>query len=92
MEILLNPVVIAVILLCILCLCKVNVLLAIMISAIAGGLAGHIPIKDIMHIFISGMGGNSETALSYILLGAFAASMTHTGLAPLLAKKNRLHY
>ena len=87
MEILLNPVVIAVILLCILCLCKVNVLLAIMISAIAGGLAGHIPIKDIMHIFISGMGGNSETALSYILLGAFAASMTHTGLAPLLAKK-----
>ena len=33
------------------------------------------------------MGGNSETALSYILLGAFAASMTHTGLAPILAKK-----
>ena len=58
-----------------------------MISAIAAGLAGHIPVKEIMHTFISGMGGNSETALSYILLGAFAASMTHTGLAPLLAKK-----
>ena len=87
MEILLNPVVISVVLLCILCLCKINVLLAIMISAIAAGIAGHIPLKDIMHIFISGMGGNSETALSYILLGAFAASMTHTGLAPLLAKK-----
>ena len=40
-----------------------------------------------MNIFISGMGGNSETALSYILLGAFAASMTHTGLAPILSKK-----
>ncbi len=40
-----------------------------------------------MNIFINGMGGNSETALSYILLGAFAASMTHTGLAPVLAKK-----
>ena len=87
MEILLNPVVVSVVLLCILCLCKVNVLLAIMISAIVGGLAGRLPIQDIMHIFISGMGGNSETALSYILLGAFAASMTHTGLAPLLAKK-----
>ena len=87
MEILLNPVVISVVLLCILCLCKINVLLAIMISAIAGGLAGHMSVQDIMHIFISGMGGNSETALSYILLGAFAASMTHTGLAPLLAKK-----
>ena len=40
-----------------------------------------------MNIFINGMGGNSETALSYILLGAFAASMTHTGLAPILSMK-----
>ncbi len=45
------------------------------------------PINKIMQTFISGMGGNSETALSYILLGAFAAAMTHTGLAPILAKK-----
>lgn len=87
MEILLNPIVISVVLLCILCLCKVNVLLALMISAIVAGVIGHMSIADIMTTFISGMGGNSETALSYILLGAFAASMTHTGLAPLLAKK-----
>lgn len=87
MEILFNPIVISVILLCILCLCKINVLLALMISAIVAGIAGNIPVTEIMHTFISGMGGNSETALSYILLGAFAASMTHTGLAPLLAKK-----
>ena len=40
-----------------------------------------------MNTFISGMGGNSETALSYILLGTFAAAMTHTGLATILAKK-----
>ncbi len=44
-------------------------------------------LSQVMDIFIHGMGGNSETALSYILLGAFAASMTHTGLAPILAKK-----
>lgn len=87
MEVILNPIVISVVLLCVLCLCKVNVLLALMISAIAAGLAGHLQISDIMTTFINGMGGNSETALSYILLGAFAASMTHTGLAPLLAKK-----
>lgn len=87
MEILLNPVVVSVVLLCVLSLCKINVLLAIMISAIIGGLTGHLPLSEIMNIFINGMGGNSETALSYILLGAFAASMTHTGLAPLLAKK-----
>lgn len=82
-----NPIIISVTLLCILCLCRINVLLALIISAVAGGVAGHIKISEVMDIFINGMGGNSETALSYILLGAFAASMTHTGLAPLLAKK-----
>ena len=44
-------------------------------------------ITDIMNTFISGMGNNSETALSYILLGAFAAAMAQTGLARILAKK-----
>ena len=87
MEILFNPVIISVILLCVLCVCKVNVLLSLMISAIVAGFLGHISITDIMTTFINGMGSNAETALSYILLGAFAASMTHTGLAPLLAKK-----
>ncbi len=87
MEILINPIVVSVVVLCVLCLCKINVLLALMISAIVAGVVGHIPISEIMSTFINGMGGNSETALSYILLGAFAASMTHTGLAPLLARK-----
>ena len=87
MEILFNPVIISVVLLCILCLAKINVLLALMISSIAAGLVAHMSLTDIMTTFINGMGGNSETALSYILLGAFAASMTHTGLAPLLAQK-----
>lgn len=82
-----NPIVIAVILLCILCLCRINVLLALIISAVVGGMAGHIGLSKVMDIFIHGMGDNSETALSYILLGAFAVSMTHTGLAPILATK-----
>ena len=82
LALLTNPILISVILLCVLCLSRVNVLLALIISSVAGGLAG-----QVMDIFIHGMGGNSETALSYILLGAFAASMTHTGLAPILAKK-----
>lgn len=45
------------------------------------------PISQIMNEFISGMGGNSETALSYILLGAFAATMTHSGLEKVLSNK-----
>lgn len=87
MEILFNPVIVSVVLLCALCLFRVNVLLAIIISSIAAGLSAGMPVSKIMNTFISGMGGNSETALSYILLGAFAAAMTHTGLAPVLAKK-----
>ncbi|RAI13073.1 MAG: sodium:proton antiporter [Candidatus Melainabacteria bacterium] len=86
-TIFLNPVLISIILLCVLCLCKINVLLSIMISAIVAGLIAHMGITDIMNTFISGMGTNAETALSYILLGAFAAAMTHTGLATVLAKK-----
>lgn len=82
-----NPIIISVVLLCTLCLCRVNVLLALLVSSVIGGLVGHLNLTEVMNIFISGMGANSETALSYILLGAFAASMTHTGLAQLLSKK-----
>jgi len=82
-----NPVLISIILLCILCLCKVNVLLSIMVSAIVAGICAKMNLTEIMNTFISGMGNNSETALSYVLLGAFAAAMTQTGLANVLAKK-----
>ena len=87
MEFVFNPVIISVILLCSLCLMRVNVLLALMVSAIVAGLSAKMSVGEIMSTFVSGMGGNSETALSYILLGAFAAAMSHTGLAPLIAKK-----
>ena len=87
MDILLNPIIISVVLLCILCIKKVNVLLAIIVSSIVAGLCSGMSISQIMTTFVNGMGNNSETALSYILLGAFAAAMTHTGLAPILAKK-----
>lgn len=87
LTLLTNPIIISVVLLCILCLCRVNVLLALIVSSVVGGLTGHLNLSEVMDIFIHGMGGNSETALSYILLGAFAASMTHTGLAPVLSMK-----
>ena len=83
----LNPVIVSVILLCALCLLRVNVLLSLIIAAISAGLCAHMSIDKIMNTFIQGMGANSETALSYILLGAFAAAMTHTGLAQILARR-----
>jgi predicted histidine transporter YuiF (NhaC family) len=87
MSIITNPAVISVVLLCVLCLKKVNVLLAIIVSTITAGLLSGINIKDVMDIFISGMGGNSETALSYILLGTFAATMAHSGFTAILSEK-----
>ena len=82
-----NPVVISVITLCLLCVLKINVLFSLMISAIVAGLLSKMPIEKIMDLFISGMGQNSETALSYILLGTLAAAMTHTGLTQVMAVK-----
>ncbi len=87
MELIFNPVIISVILLCILCICRVNVLLALILSAVAAGKFAGMHANRIMDVFIAGMGQNSETALSYILLGTFAAAMAHTGLADVLAKR-----
>lgn len=85
--ILLNPVVISVMVMIVLCLFKLNVIIAILISAIVAGLSSGMNVGEAMKVLISGMGGNSETALSYILLGALAVAVNKTGLATILAKK-----
>lgn len=82
-----NPALLSVVLLCVLCLRKVNVLLAIIVSTLCAGLLSGMGIKHVMDVFISGMGGNSETALSYILLGAFAATMAHSGFTDVISNK-----
>ena len=86
-SIIFNPAFISVIVLCILCLKKVNVLLSIIISTIIAGIFSGMNVSNTMQTFISGMGGNSETALSYILLGAFAATMSHSGFTDVISKK-----
>ena len=87
MTLILNPAVLSILLLCILCLKKVNVLLAIIVATICAGLFSGMQLKEVMDIFISGMGGNSETALSYILLGTFAATMAHSGFTNIISQK-----
>ena len=82
-----NPVVISVIVMIGLCLFKLNVLLSILIAAMTAGLASGMSLGDTMRTLIGGMGGNSETALSYVLLGALAVAVNKTGLASILAKK-----
>lgn len=85
-EILLNPMLVSVIVLCILCLCKINVILSLLVSAFVAGLLSGLGFTTTMDLFVTGMGANSETALSYILLGTFAVAMTQTGFAQMLSK------
>ncbi|TSI05738.1 Na+/H+ antiporter family protein [Lysinibacillus sp. BW-2-10] len=82
-----NPVLISVIVLTILSLLKVHVIFALILSALVAGLVAGLPLKETASIFISGMGGQSETALSYILLGVFAAMIAHSGISNLLIQK-----
>lgn len=82
-----NPVLLSVVVMIVLCLVKVNVLIAILISALVAGLLVSMPVADIMSNLVGGMGGSAETALSYVLLGAMAMAIAHTGVADLLVRK-----
>lgn len=84
---LLNPVIVAVVILCALCLMKMNILLAMIISLFAGGLAGGLGLEGTMSSLLSGLGSNGETALAYILLGTFATAMATTGIVDILGQK-----
>ncbi len=87
MENLLNPVVIAVVLLCVLCLLKINVLLSMLVSLFVAGLVGGMGVAEIKDSLFAGLGGNGETALAYILLGTLAACLATTGITEILSKK-----
>jgi putative amino acid transporter len=84
-----NPVLISVLLMSILCLLKINIIIAIISGAIVAGLIAGIPVVgdySSMGILIDGMGGNAQTALSYILLGALAYGVQSSGLAGMISK------
>lgn len=87
MEILTNPIVVSVIVMSVLCLLKMNVLFAILVAAIVAGFTGGLAIDKTVSILIGGMGGNSETALSYILLGTLAVAIGRSGVADIAARK-----
>ena len=87
MSIFLNPVVFSVILMCILCLCKLNVMFSLIIACFVGGLMGGMSVSDISSTMLAGFSNNAEAALAYILLGTFASCLAYTGLADIFAKR-----
>ena len=87
MEILLNPVLVSVVVLCALCLMKLNVLMALVLAAMTGAVMADIPLKDAMGILCDGFSANAGTALAYIFLGTFVVAVSSSGLADLLSRK-----
>ncbi|MEC1157542.1 Na+/H+ antiporter family protein [Cytobacillus horneckiae] len=81
-----NSVIIAVFVMLILSLLRVNVVLSLIIGGLVGGLTGGLGIERTIEVFTNGLGGSAEVALSYALLGGFAIAISQTGLPNLLVE------
>ncbi|MBO1510841.1 Na+/H+ antiporter family protein [Metabacillus bambusae] len=75
-----NAVVIAVIVMLILSLLRINVVFALVVGAFIGGLSGGLDVATTIQTFTDGLGANANVALSYAMLGAFAVALSKTGL------------
>lgn len=85
-DIITNPVTLSVIVMCLLCLFKLNVILSLLAAAIVAGVTAGMALPDIMGGIIEGLNGNGTNAIAYLLLGTFAAALANTGLATMLGK------
>lgn len=82
-----NPIVVAVVLMLGLALARVHVVISLMLGALAGGLLSDLNLTATIKAFEAGLSGGASIALSYILLGAFAAAIIHSGLPDAIAQR-----
>ncbi|WP_417662175.1 Na+/H+ antiporter family protein [Pseudomonas sp.] len=82
-----NAVVAAVGIMLVLSLCRVHVVVALIVGALAGGMIGGLGLSGSLEAFNNGLGGGATVALSYALLGAFAVAIAKSGMAHALADK-----
>jgi len=71
----------------ILTLCRINVIVAMTVSAIVAGLTAGLDLSQTVNAFNDGLSGGAEIALSYAMLGAFAVAISKSGLTRILASK-----
>ena len=79
-----NAVLVAVAVMLLLSLLRVNVVFALLIGGISGGLVGGLSMTETITTFTDGLGGGASIALSYALLGGFAVAISKTGIPELL--------
>ncbi|SDK34924.1 hypothetical protein SAMN05216243_2832 [Sediminibacillus albus] len=77
-------VIFSVLVMTVLSLLRVNVIIAIIAAALTAGLLAGLSPVEAVEMLVAGMGGQSSTALSYVLLGAFAVAISYTGITNLL--------
>ena len=82
-----NSVLIAILIMVVLSLCKLNVILALFIGALAGGLISGMGVTDVIGVFTGGIVNGAEIALSYALLGGFAALIAYSGITDVMVDK-----
>ena len=82
-----NAVVLAVAIMLTLSVMRVNVVLALFLGAVAGGLSGGLDINTTLSAFTDGLGGGANIAISYGMLGAFAMAISVSGIPLWLAGK-----
>lgn len=87
MDILTNPIVISVIALVAMCLLKVNVFLAIIISSLLCAVLGGASLVEGITVFYENMGNDNRMVLFLLLLGVLAATMQYNNVGEVLAPR-----
>lgn len=82
-----NAVVVAVLLMIVLCLFRLNVVLSLFVSGLVGGLVAGMSVEKVIHVFTDNIVDGAEVALSYALLGGFAALISYSGITDYLVGK-----
>lgn len=79
-----NAVIVAVVIMLVLSLLRINVVFSLIIGALVGGITAGLSIAETIDAFTGGLGAGATIALSYGLLGGFAIAISKTGIPDLL--------
>ncbi|MGY0218260.1 Na+/H+ antiporter family protein [Endozoicomonadaceae bacterium StTr2] len=82
-----NAVVVAVIVMLGLSLCRINVIIALIVAALVGGITGGLGIQATIAAFENGAFGGGKVALNYAMLGALAVAIARSGLPGVITRR-----
>ena len=73
-----NAVVVAILIMLALSFSRVNVVLALFLGAMSGGIVGGLGFEATLKAFVHGLGDGTSVAISYAMLGAFAMAISQS--------------